>query len=342
MTSQKIKEIVLISIFVLIGFSTWYFLYRFFYKDLNNLKILGFFAAFSIAFGMFFSIVSFFVGSKKFVFLSFALISFSPAFIFGFSPVLLGGLALFFILIFFGFRSLKMEKDMYSLKLRPRWILSHGLGQFFLGFSLVISLVFYLSPAGEFRMEVPRPLFDKIFEQFQPIISAQLPALDPKMTVDEFLVTQYILLPRAQGGGHNSSNNNFLSFLRNPAFGEVSKITQQPNENYLKKLISQNQKTLEAGKKSLSSALGMEIKGEETMKDVLFRLLNKQLVIITKPYQEYISIGFVLVIFLTLLTVNLPYRWITGFFAWIIFKIFVLLGMAKIQKETVEKETITL
>jgi len=342
MTSKKIKEIVLISIFVGLGFSTWYFLYRLFYRNLNDLKILAFFAAFSIAFGIFFSIVSFFVGSKKLIFLSFALISFSPAFIFGFNLFLLAGLGVFFILIFFGFRSLKTEKDVYSLKLRPRWILSRGLSQFFLGFSLVISLIFYFSPAGEFKMEIPKPLFDKIFGYLQPLISAQLPALDPKMTIDEFLVTQYILLPRVQTGAYSASNNNFLSFFRNPAFAEVSKITQHSDEAYLKKLISQNQKTLQAGKNGLSNTLGIEITGTETVKEVLFYLVNKQLVLITKPYEEYISIGFVLAIFLTLLTVNLPYKWLTGFFAWILFKIFVVSGLAKTQKEMVEKENITL
>lgn len=339
---KNIKEIALSVIFVAVGFLNWYFLRLFFYNQITNLKIVIWIAVLLVLFGAMYSVFSFLVRPKKFLFPSFILVSILPIFVFEFNLFLFLGLLLFFILISFGFWIVKRERDLYTLKLRPMWMLRQGLSYFFLGFSLVLTLVFYISPLAEFRMEIPRLWFDRIFDQAQPLLANQLPGFNPEMTVDEFLVAQYILLPRIQTGDHKASNNNFLSFFRDPAFAEVSKIAQKSNQGYLNKLISQNKRILDSAKKSLSDAFGIEITGGETMKDVLYHLINKQLLAIAKPYEDYISLGFVAVVFLTLQAMSLPYKWITGFFGWVLFRFFILIRLAQPQKEMVEKETIAL
>jgi len=340
--AKNIKEIALSVIFVAVGFLNWYFLRLFFYNQTSNLKSVLWIAVLLVLFGAMYGVFSFLVRPKKFLFPSFILVSILPIFVFEFNLFLFLGLILFFILISFGFWILKRERDVYTLKLRPMWMLRRGLSYFFLGFSLVLTLVFYISPISEFRMEIPRPWFDVIFDQVQPLLANQLPGFNPEMTVDEFLVAQYILLPKIQTGDYKGSGNNFLSFFRDPAFAEISDIAHKSKQEYLKKLIVQNKKTLDAGKKSLSEAFGIEITGSETMKGVLYQLINKQLLAVTKPYEDYISLGFVAVVFLTLQAMSLPYKWITGFFGWILFRLFVLIRLAQPQKEMVEKETIIL
>jgi len=340
---KSIKEIILSLVFVLAGFFSWYFLYLFFYNGFVNLRSLLLAAIFLILFGATYSIFLFLVKPKKFIFLGFVLVSIFPIFIFGNNLYLLIGIALFFILLFFGFLLLKRERDLFSLKLRPMWIFRRGLGYFFLGLSLMLALIFYVSPLSEFKMEIPRFWFDGIFDKLQPLISSQLPGFDQEMTADEFLTAQYLFLSKVQPKGQKIPESaDFFEFLRNPAFAESLKIAQNSNQKYLENLIVRNKKVLEENKKEFSKILGVGIEGEEKMKDILYYWVNNKVLTISKPYQEYISLGFVLAVFLALQALNLPYKWFVGFFGWFLFKLLVLAGVVKIQKEMVEKETATL
>ncbi len=223
------------------------------------------------------------------------------------------------------------------------WAIRQGLGWFFLALSLIIPLIFYVSPRSEFKLEIPRPFYDKILEQSRPLLFAQMPGLDPEMTVDEFLTAQYLLTTKVKAKNSRISNSsNILDFFRDPAFAEALKIARGSDQKYLKNLLSQNKWTFDQSRKALSSALGMEVPGDKKIKDILYEWINKQLVVITKPYQEYISLGFVFVVFLTLQTLSLPYKWITSFVGLVLVKLCLLFRIVKPQKETVEKEIITL
>lgn len=337
------KEIFLGLVFLIVGFFNWYFLQQFFGDGPMSSESSLWVVAFSILFGAFFGLFSFLVKSKIIIFSGFVVVSVLPIFIFGYNHYLFLSVVLFFILLIFGCWILRRERNLYSLKPRPMWAIRQGLGWFFLALSIVIPLIFYVSPRSEFKLEIPRSFYDKILGQSQSLLFVQMPGFDPEMTVDEFLTAQYLLATKVKAKNTKISNsNNILDFFRDPAFAEALKIARGSDQKYLKNLLSQNKWIFDQSRKALSSALGMEVPGDRKIKDILYEWINKQLVVVTKPYEKYISIGFVFVVFLTLQTLSLPYKWITSFVGLVLVRLCLLFRIARPQKETVEKETFTL
>lgn len=335
------KEIFLAAIFIFVGLVSWFLLYGIFYGGQKHLETIIVSAAIFIIFGSFYSLFSFLTKSKKIILPSFALVSFSPFIFFGYSHYLFAGLVIFFVCLLFGFWVLSTERDFFSLKLRPMLILRKGLNVFFLALSLIISLVFYLSPSSVFKLEIPKPLFEKILNEFSPFISMQFPGFNPEMTVGEFQIAQ-ILFYETQPQLAMKTNGSILEIFRNSAFAEISKIAKNSNPKYLNYIIAQDKFLFEENKKNFSRIFGGQITGEEKLKDVVYGFINNNLLALSKPYQNYISFGFVLVVFLALQTLTLPFNLMAGFFSWIIFKAFIILGIVKIRKEMVEKEIVSM
>jgi len=333
------KEILLAVIFTSVGLISWFLLFGIFYggqKHINNVVVS---AVVFVLFGSCFSLFSFLSKTKKIALISFALVSFLPLLIFGYNHYLASGLIIFFGCLVFGAWMMKTERDLFSLKLRPMLILRKNLNIFFLAISLIISLVFYLSPSSVFKLEIPRALFEGALREFAPLISMQFPGFSPEMTVEEFFTAQ-ILFYETQPQSAAKTNGSILEIFQNSAFAEISKIAKNSNQRYLNNLLSRNKFILEENKKSFNQIFGGQITGDEKIKDVVYNFMNNRLLALSKPYQNYISLGFVFVVFLALQALTLPFNLLSGFFSWSIFKLLFFLGVIKIKKEMVEKETI--
>jgi hypothetical protein len=333
------KEILFAAIFTSVGLISWFLLFGIFYGGQKHISNVLISAAVFVLFGSCFSLFSFLSKTKKISFISFALVSFLPLLIFGFNLYLALGLLVFFLCLLLGVWMMRAERDLFSLKLRPMLVLRKNLNVFFLALSLIISLVFYLSPSSVFRLEIPRSLFEGALEEFSPLISMQLPGFDPEMTVNDFFTAE-ILFYEIQPQVATSSGGSVFEIFQNPAFAEISKIAKNSNQKYLNNLLSKNRIILESNKNSFNQIFGEQTKGDEKIKDVMYNFINNRLLALSKPYQSYISLGFVFVVFLTLQALTLPFNLLAGFLSWIIFKLFLLLGIIKIKKEMVEKETV--
>lgn len=333
------KEIFLAAIFTSIGLVGWFLLFNIFYGGQKHINNVIFSATVFILFGSFFSIFSFISKTKKIAIISFLLVSFLPLLIFGYSHYLALGLFVFFLCLVFGLWIMKTERDLFSLRLRPMLTLRKNLNIFFLALSLIVSLVFYLSPSSVFKVEIPKTLFENMLKEFSPLISMQFPGFNPEMTVNDFFTAQ-ILFYETQSQVAVKTNGSILEIFQNPAFAEISKIAKNSNQKYLNNLLSQNRFILEENKKNFNQIFGGQITGNEKIKDVIYGFINNRLLALSKPYQNYISFGFVLVVFLALQTLTLPFNLLTGFLSWIIFKFLLIIRFVKIKKEMVEKETV--
>lgn len=338
---MKKKEVVLAAIFTSVGLLSWLSLFVIFYGGQKHLNTAIISVAFFLFFGALYSLLSFLAKTKKIIIPSIAIVSFVPLFIFGWNIYMFCGLLIFFGCLSFGLWMTRTEKEVFSLRIRPLLILRKNMGIFFLATSLVISLVFYLSPSSVFKLEIPRPLFDGILKEFAPIIAMQFPGINMEMTVDEFFMAQ-LLFYETQPQYAIESGGNVIDLFQNSAFAEISKLTKSSNLKYLNNLLSRNKFILEENKKSFYNVFGNQASGNEKIKDVIYRFVNSKLLALSKPYQNYISLGFVFVVFLALQTLTLPFNLIAGFLAWVLFKLLLAVKFVRIEKQMVEREIISI
>ena len=83
--------------------------------------------------------------------------------------------------------------------------------------------------------------------------------------------------------------------------------------------------------RDLSRQMGTEFRENETVLDGFSRYLNQQINQFIGPYREYISIGLAVALFLFLMGLLIPLRWLVILVAMAIWKLLVIFRLAKIK-----------
>lgn len=203
----------------------------------------------------------------------------------------------------------------------------------FTALTLLIAFLVFLSPkiiGG--KLELPRPVFDAVFPQLEKIYSSQIPGFSGEMTVDE-----YLLLQGLTEGAFKGTPLESVQIPKDLQGLENLLVSIQTGP-----LGASFQQALQQGRSQLSKAFGVEIKGDEKMKDVLYQMISNQF---SSNIQKYKQLGTVILILVLFFFIRGIFGIIGILYfplALLIFKIFKATGFFKTEKETVEREKITI
>jgi len=95
-------------------------------------------------------------------------------------------------------------------------------------------------------------------------------------------------------------------------------------------------------RQDLEKRYGITIELEDTVKDVLYKLVDYQLNNVTGPYRKFIPIGLAIGLFIALKIVSLIYIPLVILFSYLVLKLLMLLKFVKVEIETKEVETVKL
>ena len=338
------KKTLIFFSFFLFFFLTFFLLYQglFFEK-----KPFPFFKFLIFLFGLLFSSLLLSVGFRKrwsFFFLFLGTLIFFLIFlpktskinylIFGFLAFFLSGvLAL----------SQKETFEKIFLKIPFFYFSSRVFSWFLLGFSVFLAILIFLSPKGlEGKIHFPKRFFDYLWPSIERKLGEFLFPKEKEtklgeMTVDEFLIKNF---------EKNLPKSSVLK-EKKVEFPFAGTIEIELGKEMIEKL---KKDYLRDGRKKFSELSGKEIKGNEKMKDVIYWILNYQIVknFEKKGKEEKNKkelLGSVSIIFLSFVLIR-------GFFsllcllylplAWIFFEFLKKIKFLKIKKEKTEKEIIVL
>lgn len=92
----------------------------------------------------------------------------------------------------------------------------------------------------------------------------------------------------------------------------------------------------------LKKTYGIEVKQNETIRDLLYQLTEYQINSTNAPYGKFIPIGLAIALFLALKLVGFFYIPIVILFTWLFLRVLILLKFSKFAKEIREVETVKL
>ena len=92
----------------------------------------------------------------------------------------------------------------------------------------------------------------------------------------------------------------------------------------------------------LKNQYSIEVKKGDTVRDVLYRLVNFQLNSATGPYKKFIPFGLAVGLFVTLKIVSILYVAMVIMLSWLVLKLLILIKFAKFEKIKKEVETVKL
>ena len=94
--------------------------------------------------------------------------------------------------------------------------------------------------------------------------------------------------------------------------------------------------------KDLKNQYNIEVKKGDTIKDVLYKLVNFQLNSVSGPYKKFVPFGLAIGLFITLKIISILYVAIVIMLAWLAIKILIAIKFAKLEKIQKEVETVKL
>lgn len=316
------KQIILGVLTVLFGLFGWSFLNTTLEKEASFSEIGVVSALFLIVFGILFSFSALFIKKRYFLFFAagFAVL---PLLAFGQNIYFLGSSVIFFLTLIWSRSKIQQEK-IQQIKFHFSKVISRGLPIFLTGFSLVLAVSFAFSPQfSTSALEIPKTLFDITFNLSEKFLALQFPGFHKEITIDEFLIV--------------GLSSQIEQMIGASGFTDVSKemIEQQLKNLQVKKLLKEQ-------KEKYSAALGIEIKGNEKLKDTAYQAINERMPLLIKPYQNYLPPILIFIGFTIIKPLTIPLMWLTLIMGWIILKILLVFRFCKISKEMVEKEIIIL
>lgn len=107
-------------------------------------------------------------------------------------------------------------------------------------------------------------------------------------------------------------------------------------ETEASKVLSQEER------QDLESRYGIVIEEKDTIKDVLYKLVNYQLNNVTGPYRKFVPIGLAIGLFIALKIVSLIYVPLVVLLSYLILKLLIVSKFARTEIETKEVETVKL
>jgi len=134
------------------------------------------------------------------------------------------------------------------------------------------------------------------------------------------------------------SRNNFNLILR-PLEGLISKrLPKEIGDLNVEAIQSLNKEQI----KDLKNQYNIEVKKGDTIKDVLYKLVNFQLNSVSGPYKKFIPFGLAVGLFITLKIISILYMAIVIMLSWLILKILIVLKFVRLEKIQKEVETVKL
>lgn len=361
--TKKSKQILLGVFIIIFALLTWFFLYQLLYVELSTtfliLAVVGLlFWGISICLG------SLFIDKKTTLYLVFALSLLSFFVFFRGGEVIPGQfreafyyfivLVLIFLALIFYCGRVKHEKETRT-KLNFWRILKRGLSLTFTLVCLLIALAYYFSPSlggiSKIEFEIPKGLFDTALKPLSGLIQTRLPLYRPDMSIDELLTMFSITVDEEglsglsfepspelyriiQSRGISIETLDINQLLKDP---EIVELLQ---EEIKKKTSSLNPGQLAQQRAEFSEKLDIEIKGDETLNDVLYKLVNTQINAAGGPYKKYIPIALAVGLFFFLRILTIILIPIIVLFNCFLIKILVAVGFAKITTKPMEAEGI--
>lgn len=360
---KSYKEIILAIFIIVFGTITWFFLHRvlYFKEDITFLilTILGF-----LFFGISIGLGSLLINRKIILYLAFVLSLLSFFIFFRGGEAIPGqfrGALYYFVVLVFIFIALilyrkrvKHEADA-RIKLHFWHIFRKGLPLVFTLICLLIALAYYFSPflgeASKMKIEIPRKAFDAVIQPLSGLIRTRLPLYSPDMTVNE-LLTMFSFVDGEgvlsglsfepspelyriiQSKGISIETLDLNQLLKDP---EIAELLQQEIKN---KTDSLGANQLAQQRVEFSKKLGIEIEGNETLNDFLYKLANSQIDNLGGSSKKYIPLVFAIVLFFVLrglVIILIPF---IVLFSCFLIKILISTGFAKITTKSIEIENI--
>ena len=308
-------DVILAVLILISSFLAWYFLAGAFetppvsYWSLILLAVLFSFLAGFVA-------LSFLIIESKLSALICALLTILPFFaFFGFNVYYFGAFALFLLLSFAALRKIQREKQ-FSLKFKALKFVRNGLGIILFALFFMISTASYFSPnVQQFAtggLKLPRYMFDMVLPFAGNLFQQQLPSFSPEKTVDEIL-------------------NGLLA----------EQLKELPKDITPAMIEKEKQKFLTEQKQALAEQFGVEFKGEQKLGDLLYDLANEKLNVYLENYKPYIPAFVTSALFLTLLTLISPLKWLAGIFAFLLFELLLASGLIMISTVKTDKEVLS-
>jgi len=343
--SKKFKKVLIFFCFFLFFFLTFFLLYQglFFEK-----KPFSFFKFLISLFALLFSFLLLSIGFRKkwsFFLLFLESLIFFLIFLFKISKInyLIFGFLVFFLSGVFAL-SQKETFEKIFLKIPFFYFSSRVFSWFFLGFSVFLAILIFLSPKGlEGKIHFPKRFFDYLWPSVEKKAGEFLFPKEKEiklgeMTIDEFLIKNF---------EKNLSKSPVLKEKREVELPFAGAIEIELGKEMIEKL---KKDYLKDGHKKFSEFSGKKIKGNEKMKDAIYWILNYQVVknFEKKEKEEKKKkelLGSVSLIFLSFVLIR-------GFFsllcllylplAWILFEFLKKIKFLRIKKEKTEKEILVL
>ena len=261
------KQLILGAATLLVFFLGWYFLNITLESKPSYLELGIVTAVILIIFGIFFSFSAFFIENRALLILLAAILAILPLLIFGKNNYFLIGFLIFFLSSIGSTQSFKKGKK-ETLKFDFLRVSSHELPMIFTALAIILAIIFTFSlQLPEKGLEMPKPLFDKIYDTLTAVLAKQIP--------------DYKQITAIEGS-------------------------------------------------------------EEMIKEMMYYTINERIAMLLKPYQEYLPLLFVFIVFTIIKPLTIPLVWLSSFFGWLFFKLLLAVKVFSVKKEMVEKETILL
>lgn len=134
------------------------------------------------------------------------------------------------------------------------------------------------------------------------------------------------------------SRNNFNLILR-PLEGLISeRLPKEIGDLDVEAIQLLNKEQI----KDLKNQYNIEVKKGDTIKDVLYKLVNFQLNSVSGPYKKFVPFGLAVGLFITLKIISILYVAIVIMLSWLILKILIALKFVRLEKIQKEVETVKL
>jgi len=242
-------------------------------------------------------------------------------------------------------RILMQKERRERLNISVRAVFKNGLPWLMTILALFIGFLGYfypLTPIDKNEINIPPEILNIFVKPLTNMLGKTLPMLDEKTTIDQALAmnvaTQNIDLvlvsPEllAQLKGKNIKDLSPGELLKDP---EIAKILKKQSEKI-------NTPTIEEQRRDLAKTLGLDLIGNETMSDVINKIVNVKIKDIFGPTIIILPVISAVLTFITLRIVFIPLGWLVIFLALLIFHFLRAFKFVKIEKVMKQGEDVSI
>ncbi|MCX7779119.1 MAG: hypothetical protein N2259_02670 [Patescibacteria group bacterium] len=342
--SSTIKTFIFITLLLIFAFLFWQklaFVYLQRNLNLSSLLWLGAWFLFFLIFLLFFSLL---VESKLLILVVYFLTLTIFFCFFSFHYALLIGLAILF-LIFILSRALMQKERNNHLKISIIQIFKKGLPLILTFFALFFALLSYFYPLikiDQKGISLSPQILEWLLQPLTKNTGNLLPFFEPEMTINETIAMTIAMqkpdlsklspeiLKKFQGRKITEINPEEL--LKDP---EVVAILK----NQAKKI---DPLTVIQQRNELAKNLGLELKGNEKIAEIINQIASKKLNNLLGPYLKYLPIIFALLTFFLLKIIFVPFSWLVIGMSLLFFQILLIFRLVRIEKVMKEGEDVRL